>query len=246
MKNINLGTLFGISVGTGDPDLITVKGLKLLQNTQIIAFPAGINQKLGIAQKIIQQWLQPEQITLPLHFPYVTDQAVLTSAWEKSASLVWQYLQKGQDVAFACEGDISFYSTFTHLATTLKQMYPEAKIVTIPGVCSPVAAASDLGIPLTINDQRLTILPALYTLEQLETALDNAEVVVLLKVASVYQQVWQILQQRNLLEHSFVIEKASCSDREIYRNLVNYPNLKLPYFSLLIVDCSLTGQLKSI
>jgi precorrin-2/cobalt-factor-2 C20-methyltransferase len=237
MKNFNLGTLYGISVGTGDPELITVKGLRLLQTTKIIAFPAGINERLGIAQKIIQQWLKPDQISIPLHFPYVRDRVILESAWHKSANIVWQYLQQGQDIAFACEGDISFYSTFTHLATTLKQLAPAVKIITIPGVCSPVAAASNLGIPLTIEDQRLTILPALYVVEQLETALNNAEVVVLLKVSSVYQQVWEILQRRNLLEHSFVVEKATSGDRKIHQNLANYPNLKLPYFSLLIVHC---------
>lgn len=235
MENPNLGTLYGISVGTGDPELITVKGLRLLQTTKIIAFPVGINQQAGIAQQIIQQWLKPAQITIPLAFPYVRDEAILKAAWQKSANIVWQYLQRGEDVAFACEGDVSFYSTFTHLANTIQQLYPTVRITTIPGVCSPVAAASNLGIPLTIESQKLTILPALYTVEQLETALDNAEVVVLLKVSSVYQQVWQILQKRNLLQHSFVVEKATFSDRKIYKNLLDYPDLNLPYFSLLIV-----------
>lgn len=236
MDRAKLGTLYGISVGTGDPELITVKGLRLLQNTNTIAFPAGIKGRLGIAQKIIQQWLQPSQITLALEFPYVRDEAILKAAWHKSACQVWQYLQQG-DVAFACEGDISFYSTFNHLATTIKQLYPNVPIVTVPGVCSPVAAASELGIPLTIEKQRLTILPAFYTVRQLETALLTAEVVVLLKVNSVYQQVWQILEQHQLLEHSFVVERATNSDRKIYRNLALYPDLKLPYFSLLIVNC---------
>ena len=235
MDRAKLGTLYGISVGTGEPELITVKGLRLLQNTKVIAFPAGINNRLGIAQTIIQQWLQPSQITLALEFPYVTDKTILTAAWKKSAGEVWHYLQQGQDVAFACEGDISFYSTFTHLATTVKQLYPEVPIVTVPGVCSPVAAASDIGIPLTIDKQRITILPAFYTVEQLETALLTAEVVVLLKVSSVYRQVWLILQQHDLLERSFVVERATCSDRKIYRNLTSLPNLKLPYFSLLII-----------
>ena len=237
MNDTFLGTFYGISVGTGDPELITVKGLRLLQKTRVIAFPAGINQQPGIAQKIITRWLQPSQITIPLDFPYVRERNILAAAWAKSANKVWHYLQQGQDVAFACEGDISFYSTFTHLASTLKQLYPSTTICTVPGVCSPVAAASDLGIPLTINHQRLTILPALYTVDELETALDTAEVLVLLKVSSVYQQVWQILKQRDLLERSFVVEKASCSDRKVYTNLINYPNLQLPYFALLIVDC---------
>ncbi len=233
---MQLGILYGISVGTGDPDLITVKGLRILQTVDIVTFPQGIGDKLGVAEKIIRQWLKPQQTTIALDFPYVREQDILESAWQKSAKIIWQYLQQGKNVAFACEGDVSFYSTFTYLANTLKQLHPEAIIETVPGVCSPTAAASDLQIPLTVRNQRLTILPAMYTVEELETALDSAEVVVLLKVSSVYQQVWQILQKRGLLNSSWVVEKASCSDRKIYRNLQLHPDLKLPYFSLLLIQ----------
>ena len=233
---MQLGILYGISVGTGDPDLITVKGLRILQTVDIVTFPQGIGDKLGVAEKIIRQWLKPQQTTIALDFPYVREQDILESAWHKSAKIIWQYLQQGNNVAFACEGDVSFYSTFTYLASTLKQLHPEAIIETVPGVCSPTAAASDLQIPLTVSNQRLTILPAMYTVADLETALDSAEVVVLLKVSSVYQQVWQILQKRGLLNSSWVVEKASCSDRKIYHNLQLHPHLKLPYFSLLLIQ----------
>lgn len=237
MSQNKIGTLYGISVGTGDPELITLKGLRLIKNTKVIAFPEGINNRLGVAEKIIAQWLQQSQIKVSLKFPYVKNQTVLEEAWHNSATKVWQYLVKGEDVAFACEGDIGFYSSFTHLARTIQKLYPNVKIVTIPGVCSPVAAASDLGFPLTVNHQRLTILPALDRMEELETALKTAEVVVLFKVNSVYQKVWHILQQFNLLESSYVVEKAGNSDRKIYKNLIEHPNLKLSYFSLLIVNC---------
>lgn len=237
MNQSEIGTLYGISVGTGDPELITIKGLRLIKNTTVIAFPEGINNRIGVAEKIIAQWLQPSQIKVSLKFPYVKDQTVLEEAWHKSAEKVWQYLAQGQDVAFACEGDVSFYSSFTHLARTIKQLYPNVKIVTIPGVCSPVAAASDLGLPLTVNRQRLTILPALDRVEELELALNTAEVVVLFKVNSVYQKVWHILQQFNLLESSYIVEKAGSGDRAFYQNLTQYPDLKLSYFSLLVVNC---------
>ena len=239
MPQNKLGVLYGISVGTGDPELITLKGLRLIQNTPVIAFPEGIGNRLGIAEKIITQWLQPWQTKVALKFPYVREQEVLTAAWQKSAIAVWQYLAQGQDVAFACEGDVSFYSTFTHLANSLQQLDSAVQTIIVPGVCSPVAAAADLGIPLTTNRQRLTILPALDRIEDLAIALKTAEVVVLFKVNSVYPQVWQVLRDLNLLEHSYVVEKASCSDRKVYRNLSNFPNLKLPYFALLIVQCNL-------
>ena len=234
-SNSQLGTLYGISVGTGDPELITVKGLRLLQKSKIVAFPAGINQKPGIAEQIINQWLQPEQKTIALDFPYTKDESVLQKAWQQAAAQVWHYLKQGLDVAFACVGDISFYSTFTYLAQTIQQDFGEVPIITVPGICSPTAAASDLQIPLVLGNQRLTILPAIYSWQDLEQALATSDVVVLMKVSSVYQQVWQILQQHNLLESSSLVERASFCDRKIYTNLKAYPKLKLSYFSILII-----------
>ena len=98
-----------------------------------------------------------------------------------------------------------------------------------------MAIASVLKIPLTVNSQRLVVLPAIYTISDLETVLDWAEIVVLLKVSSVYQQVWQVLQQRGLLESSWIVEKATFRDQKVYDNLSNYPQLKLSYFSVLLI-----------
>lgn len=232
------GILYGISVGPGDPELITVKGLRLIKQASVVAFPAGVGGKPGMAQQIVAQWLSSEQLQLALTFPYVQDETVLTSAWHAAAEKVWQYLEQGKDVAFVCEGDVSFYSTFTYLGQTLQHLHPEAKVQTVPGVCSPMAAAAALGIPLTMRGQRLVVLPALYTVGELETVLDWADVVVLLKVSSVYEQVWQVLQQRNLLNRSYVVERATLPNQTIYNDLRDRPHLKLPYFSLLIVQAS--------
>ena len=232
---MKLGTLYGVSVGTGDPELITVKGLRLLQSSAIVAFPAGIDNRLGTAQSIISHWLQPHQQTLPLKFPYVRDVQRLQTAWSEAALKVGFYLQQGTDITFACLGDLNFYGTFTYLAQNVRQLYPEVNIETVPGVCSPMAIASVLGVPLTVDRQRLAILPAIYAIAELETALDSAEVVVLLKVSSVYQQVWQILQQRNLLNYSSIVEKATFAEQKIYRNLTDCPQLDLSYFSVMLI-----------
>lgn len=232
----SLGTLWGVGIGPGDPELMTVKAARLLANASVVAFPAGRNGKPGIAQAIAAPLLQPKQIQLPLYFPYVHEQSVLNAAWEAAADTVWPYLQRGQTVVFATEGDASFYSTFTYLAQTLQYRHPEAIIQAVPGVCSPLAAAASLGHPLTISTQRLTILPALYAIADLETALDQADVVVLLKVASVYSEVWKVLHRRNLLERSCVIIRATQPNEHIYRDLTQYPVLELPYFSLLIIQ----------
>lgn len=233
---VKLGTLYGVSVGTGDPELITLKGLRLLKSAAVVAFPAGANHQSGVAQKIISPWLEPQQLILPLHFPYVKQADILQQAWQTAANQVWFYLQQGQDVAFACLGDVSFYSTFTYLAQTLQKLAPEVKIITVPGVCSPMAIASVLNIPLTVNSQSLTILPAIYHICELETVLDSADVVVLLKLSSVYPQVWQVLQRRNLLDSSWIVEKATFPEQKIYANLRDFPQLSMSYFSILLIQ----------
>lgn len=235
-NNPPTGTLYGISVGPGDPELITVKGLRLLQTAPVVAFPAGIQGRSGVAERIITSWLQPTQRRLPLNFPYTQDAQTLQTAWKNAAEAVLQNLQQGLDVAFASEGDVSFYSTFTYLAQTLQKLRPQIQVIAIPGVCSPLAAIAGLGLPLTIWDQQLAILPALHSLEALETTLDQADVVVLMKVSSVYERVWAVLQQRELLNSAYVVEWATLPNQVIYKGLGNLPQLKLSYFSLMIVQ----------
>lgn len=231
-----IGTLYGIGAGPGDPELLTLKGLRILKRVSVVAFPAGMQGKPGMAEQIIAEWLQPEQTRLALNFPYVQDEAMLSKAWQTAADQVWLFLSQGQDVAFLSEGDVSFYSTFTYLAQTLQQAHPEAQVQTIPGICSPMAAAAALGIPLTVRAQRLAIIPALYNVSELETTLDQADVLVLMKVSSVYEQVWSVLCRHGLLQRSYVVERATLPQQRVYADLSHYPSLQLPYFSLLIVQ----------
>ncbi|MGA1623067.1 MAG: precorrin-2 C(20)-methyltransferase [Synechocystis sp.] len=232
---MTLGKLTGISVGPGDPELITLKGLKALQSAAVVAFPAGLNGRSGIAETIIAPHLLPHQHQLPLNFPYVQTAATLTAAWEQAAAQVWAYLDQGLDVAFACEGDISFYSTFTYLAQTLHTHHPEVIIERIAGVSSPFAAASALQMPLTCQDQQLAVLPALYDPQALQSALDWADVIVLMKVRLVYETVWQILGDRHLLDRAWVIEQVSTEKERVYYPLSKYPQLTLSYFSLMLI-----------
>ena len=233
-SNSPVGTLYGIGIGPGDPELITLKALKRLQAAAVVAFPAGINGRPGVAEQIVQPWLSPQQTKLPLSFPYVLEPETLETAWQQAADTVWSHLQNS-DVVFACEGDISFYGTFTYLAQALKQQHPTVKIDATAGVSSPMAAAAALGIPLACQAERLAILPALYNPRELEDALKWADVIVLMKVSRTYKQVWHILAQHNLLEQSYVVERATGPNQKRYLGLQNHPNLSLPYFSLLIV-----------
>jgi precorrin-2/cobalt-factor-2 C20-methyltransferase len=230
------GILYGVGAGPGDPELITLKGWKLLKAAPVVAFPMGLHGKPGVAEQIVEDWLRADQVHLALSFPYVQDEAVLEQAWQAAAASVWDYLRQGQDVVFVSEGDVSFYSTFTYLSQTLQQAHPEAIVETVPGISSPMAAAAVLGIPLTVQAQRLMVLPALYSVTDLETALMVADVVVLMKVSSVYEQVWAVLERHGLLKQSFVVERATLPSQVVYRDLSDRPSLQLPYFSILIVQ----------
>jgi precorrin-2/cobalt-factor-2 C20-methyltransferase len=232
-----LGKLYGISVGPGDPELITLKGWRILKSVPVVAFPASSDpDRPGLAQQIVAEFLQPLQQHLALTFPFVQDAEVLVPAWQVAAAQVWLYLERGLDVAFVSEGDVSFYSTFTYLSQTLQDAHPDVCVEMIPGVCSPVATAAVLGMPLTRQGQRLVVLPVLYCVSELETAFKIADVVVLMKVGSVYPQVWSVLAQYQLLDHSYLVERATQESQVIYRGLRDRPNLQLPYFSLLIVQ----------
>lgn len=229
-----IGTLYGIGVGPGDPELITLKALNCLRAAPVVAFPAGLNNQPGVAERQIAPWLSARQQRLPLVFPYVRSPKVLSAAWAMAAKTLWPYLQKG-DVVFACEGDIGFYSTFTYLAEALRQQHPGVVVEAIAGVSSPMAAAAALGIPLSCQSEKLAILPALYSVDQLEPVLQWAEVVVLMKVGSVYAQIWKILERHQLLSSSYVVENATRPNQTTYSALQKYPDLKLPYFSIMIV-----------
>jgi len=239
----DLGVLYGIGVGPGDPELLTIKSLRYLQAASVVAFPAGLNDQPGVAERIIAPWLLDTQTRLPLTFPYVLDAQELSTAWHQAAQVVWPYLEAGRNVVFACEGDVSFYGTFTYLAQSLQLQHPKLKVSAIPGVSSPMAAAAALGIPLTCQGQRLAILPALYAIDELVSAISWADVVVLMKVSSVYRKVWEVLADQGLLARSYIVEKATRTDQKTYVGLENHPDIVLPYFSLLIIQC---GEVVSV
>jgi precorrin-2/cobalt-factor-2 C20-methyltransferase len=231
--------LWGIGVGPGDAEWLTLKGLRILQTVPVVAFPQNNRGEPGMAYQIIQSYLQPSQILVSLSLPFVSDQVQLQMAWQQAIAQLLPHFEQGQDIVFLAEGDISFYSTFTYIARTLQTQAPWVKIEAVPGVCSPLAAAAALKIPLSIGAERIAILPALYQIWELEAALGWADVIVLMKVGSVFTQVWTLLQQKGLLKQAQLVEwvgwNAVERQEQIFPNLLNLQHYTPPYFSILIV-----------
>ncbi len=248
------GTFWGVSVGTGDPEGLTLKALRILQSVPVITVPHNPQRGSSRAYDIIKDQIparlfgdsgasgpvlpflgiQPQRV-IPLDLPFIQDPQALAIAWQVAADLIGGYLQQGEDVAFACEGDVGLYSTFGHLADAVRRQDSDCVIERIPGVCSPLAAAAALGIPLGVVQDKIAILPAMYHADELTQALDWAEVVVLMKVKAVYQQVWDLLQQRDLLDQASLALEVGGSQQQLWSGLRGQRDLQLPYFAILII-----------
>jgi precorrin-2/cobalt-factor-2 C20-methyltransferase len=238
LSETELGKFYGIGVGPGDPELLTIKGFRVLREVDIIAFPAGRDRKPSMAEAIAAKFIQPHHQLIPLLLPFVKDSLVLRTAWQTAAINLISPLRQGKNIAFIAEGDISFYSSFTYLMLGLKAKCPDLEIEIVPGVSSPNAAAAAVGIPLTIWSDKLAVLPSLSSILDLENALDWAEVTVLMNIDCAYVQIWEVLRSRDLLNHSHIVAWASSPKQRIWSDLTDLPNLMPPYFSLLIVSRS--------
>jgi precorrin-2/cobalt-factor-2 C20-methyltransferase len=214
---------------------LTLKGLKILQTVAVVACPQNRQGEAGMAYGIVRPYLQSAQTIVPLHLPFVRDSAQLQEAWSAAGKTLVTYLEQGQDVAFITEGDASFYSTFSYVARAVQYLAPWVEITPVPGVCSPLAAVAALKMPLALGSEKIAILPALYDVAELNRALAWAEVVVVMKVAPVFSQVWQQLAAAELLEQSSLVEWVGSAQEKTYPSLVSLENHSPPYFSILIV-----------
>ena len=234
-KSSPWGHLWGVSVGPGDSEWLTLKGLRILQAASVVACPQNKDGEPGMAYTIVKPHLQPEQTILPLNLPFVRDPIQLQQAWTTAGEKLVALLAQGRDVVFITEGDASLYSTFSYVAQSVHRLAPAVTITTVPGVCSPLAAMAALNMPLSLGSEKIAILPALYDVSELTHALEWAEVVVLMKVASVFGQVWQTLKDSGLLEQASLVERVGSPEEKRYPNLLNLADYKPPYFSILIV-----------
>lgn len=229
------GTLYGLGVGPGDPELLTVKAYRILKESPVIAFPKSRKGSKSYAHKIVDVYINSnEKEMLGLVFPMTKDQEVLDREWGNTVELVSSKLMEGKDVAFVTEGDPFFYSTFIHMMKLMKSRFPDIPIKTIPGISSINGAASRLGLPLADGDDKIAIVPATADMEEMKKVLLENDCVVFLKVAKVMGPMLEILADLQLTNHTSVITKAT-SDEEIIWDLNELKNIDLEYLTLMVV-----------
>ncbi|MDA0265015.1 MAG: precorrin-2 C(20)-methyltransferase [Chloroflexi bacterium] len=238
-----IGCLYGIGVGPGDPELITLKALKALQKVPVICVPQAANRSDSYALTIVKDYVTPEQEILRAPFP--TDDADgAAQVWREASELVVERLMKGQDVAFLTEGDPMLFSTFSYVLDGVREMCPDAPIQIIPGISSVMAAAASSGTPLVTHGQRLAILPAAYGLDDLSRTTSHFDTVVLMKVSSSMIKAVAELEELGLTGQSTYVRRVSTDREKVIRDVTSITAEDLDYFSLLIIKGQSTGNPK--
>lgn len=230
-----LGTLHGLGVGPGDPELITVKAFRVIQESPVIAYPRKRKGSKSYAHRIVEVYIRPEEKEmLGLVFPMTKDESILNREWNETVEKVFQKLSEGKDVAFVTEGDPLLYSTFIHMMKLMQELHPEVEIKTVPGISSFNGSASRLGIALADGDDHVAIIPARDDYAAMKKALEDHDAVVFIKVAKVIDLMITVLRDLNLLDKASVVTKVT-SDEEIIWNMNELEGLELEYLTLMVV-----------
>ena len=232
------GRLLGLGVGPGDPELITVKALRLLREAPVVAYFVA-KGKRGNAFGIIEAHLQAQQTLLPLVYPVTTEalpaplsyEQVISDFYDEASEQVAAHLDAGRDVAVICEGDPFFYGSYMYLHDRLAQRY-DAEV--IPGVCSMLGGASVLGAPLVYRNQTLTVLSGVLPAEELKRRLADADAAVIMKLGRNFPKVRQVLAELGLDQRALYVERATMANQKIVALDAVDPQSS-PYFSLIIV-----------
>lgn len=229
------GRLYGVGVGPGDPELLTLKARRVLQQVPIVCVPQAETSTDSYALSIVREFLDLEkQEVLRIPFP-TDDEEAAGDVWRKAAETLAERLNAGQDVAFITEGDPMLYSTFSYVLESIRDNHPEIPVEIVPGVSSVMAAAASAVAPLVTHGQRLAILPAVYGIDDLRQAIASYDTIVLMKVNRTLLDALVNLEKLGLAGKAIYVRRASTAREQVVRDLQQLSEENLDYFSLLII-----------
>ncbi len=234
------GTLYVVGVGPGDPELLTLKALRILNKISCLCVPKGKEEGSSLALDIVSKAIEiSNKEILYAHFPMKKTKAPehldsLDAKWNEIVELITSRLNKGIDIAFITLGDPTIYSTFFYLYDRLLELNPALKISIIPGISSINASASRAAKSLGLADEKIAIIPATYA-DELRDILISFDTIVLMKVHKVLDKIIPILTELELLNKSIYISRVGMDDEKICRDITKLRNEDLNYFSLMII-----------
>jgi precorrin-2/cobalt-factor-2 C20-methyltransferase len=242
MDSTNLLTAVGL--GPGDPELVTMKGVRAIQAAQLVFVPRSQEGEQSLALRIAQPWLKPQQQVIELPLPMTQETGRLISAWQAAADEIgaaFAALPTGmpRQGVYLLLGDPLLYGTFTYIWGELAERHPEIQVEIVPGVTSFAAAAAQAQFVLGTTSDRVVILPASYETEaaQLRRLLVDFDTIILMKVGGVMPQILVALEELELLEAAMYAERVGMPEEYIVQGqaLQSLKGQRRPYLSLLIV-----------
>ena len=236
--NVHSGRLFGVGVGPGDPELMTLKAARIVAAVPVIAFFAK-RGRTGHARGIVEGRLHPEVEELRLEYPFTTEVALddpryaadIGSFYEASAARLAARLDAGQDVALLCEGDPFFYGSSMYLFDRLRGAY---RSEVVPGVSGMSGCWTQARAPITHGDDVLTVLPGTLDEDRLAERLAGCDAAVIMKVGRNLPKVRRAVEAAGLLARAIYVERGTMPNEKIVP-LEEMNDARGPYFAMVLI-----------
>lgn len=224
------GTLFGLGVGPGDPELITLKAVRVLQSADVIAYPAPDTGE-SLARTIAATHIPAGRTEIAIVTPMVPGKFPAHDVYDKYATEIADHLEAGRDVALLCEGDPFLYGSFMYVFARLEDRFP---IEVVPGVSSLGACAAVAGAPLVSRHQVLTVLPATLDDAELRRRISDSEAAAVMKVGRHVDRVRDVLSDLGRLKDAWYVERATMDNQRVMP-FAEFEADNAPYFSMVLV-----------
>lgn len=222
------GKLYGIGLGPGDPELMTLKAYRLISGAEVVAYPA-LSGGESFARSIAADVIPDDAAEVTIHIPMTVERGPAQAAYDQGAADIALHLDAGRDVVVLCEGDPFFYGSFMYLFARLSDKY-DTEVV--PGVTSVTTCAAVSGRPLTARNEVLTIIPGPLDEDAMRDRIAVAEAVVIMKVGRHLPKIRRVLASLNLTDAAY-IERASLPNQKVMP--LDAAPETAPYFSMILV-----------
>ncbi len=231
-----LGTLYGIGVGPGDPELLTLKAVRVLKQVAHVFAAASSKNDYSLAQAIVRDHLPPGVPVDQLAFPMTFHSESLESAWTANCEKVVEVLQEGKNVAFLTLGDPLTFSTFIYLMRKVRKRLPDLTVSTVPGITSYQAAAACANEPLAEGEETITVLSAAKGGERLREVIAVSDNVVLMKTYKQFHNILAQIGEAGLQDSCCFISRCGLNGQVVERDFKRMTAMEQPhYLSLMLI-----------